>query len=64
MLTWPVTITTKDDDSYSLVQTDLSSFVGTGMAIKQTHLDSGRNLKISVKAATDINGVNAVVDNR
>jgi hypothetical protein len=42
----------------------VDAFVGTGIGTLQAHLDSGRSLKISVNAATDEAGVDAVVDNR
>lgn len=63
-LTWPVNITTKDDKQYSLTQANLDSFMGTGLAAKQAHLDSGRALKLQVDAATDQATLDAIVDNR
>jgi len=64
VLTWPVNITTKGDNQYSLEQADLDTFMGTGLAAKQAHLDSGRALKIQVNAAADQAALDAVVDNR
>lgn len=64
LTTWPVTITTIDDNSYSLAQADLDSFMSQALGTKQSHLDSGRALKVQVNAATTVEGVDAVVDNR
>lgn len=64
LLTFPVEITTSDDEAYSLTQANLNAFCGTALAAKQVHLDSGRALKVQVKNATDEAGVDAVVDNR
>jgi len=60
----PVPVTTVDDEEYLLAKTDMDSFYWTGFAVIKGHLDSGRALKLQVKAATTIAGVQAVVDNR
>jgi len=63
-LTWPVEITTKDDEAYSLIQTDLPTFTNTAMGTKQAHMDSGRALKVSTNAAVDQAALDAIVDTR
>jgi len=65
--TYPMGISTDDPDSpeYEVVDaTDLDSYYSTGLGTKKAHLDSGRDLKKQVSDATDIAGVDAVVDNR
>ncbi|HSG29084.1 MAG TPA: hypothetical protein VLA34_11435, partial [Candidatus Krumholzibacterium sp.] len=53
LLTWPVSITTIDDDEYSLSLANLPAFEGAGMAAGAGHYNSGRALKLQVNAATD-----------
>ena len=64
VLTWPVSITTMADSAYSLTQANLVPFLGTGLAVKQSHLDSGRALKIQINAAVDEAAIDAVIDTR
>ena len=64
LMSFPSDITTKDDGLYSLTQANLDPFIGTAMATKQAHLDSGRLLKISINAATTIEEIDAIEDNR
>lgn len=63
-LTWPVNCATIDGFEYSLQQVDLDTFIGVGQVTLQTHLASGRALKVQVNNATTKAGVQAVVDNR
>ena len=63
-MTFPIDISTKDDNEYSLEQADLDAFLGAALATKQGHLDSGRTLKVSVANATNQAELDAVVDNR
>lgn len=63
--TYPVAVTAEDDSEVTFADaTEVSTFVLTGMSIINGHYASGRALKISVDAATDEAGVDAVVDNR
>lgn len=63
--TYPVAVTTDNDGEYTFADaTSINTFVLTGMAIINAHYASGRALKVQVNAATDVAGVDAVVDNR
>ena len=64
LITWPISITTFDDSMYSLSQANLVPFLGTGEAVIQAHLDSGRLLKIQVASAIDKAALAVIVDNR
>lgn len=64
LLSWPVSITTKSDDEYQLSQANLDSFIGAGKAVVQTNLDSGRQLKVQINAATTEAELDAIQDNR
>lgn len=62
--TWPVEISTADNNTYSLAQVDLSTFWQTGRDTVKGHLDSGRSLKKQVYDAANEAAVDAVVDTR
>lgn len=62
--TWPVEISTKDNNVYDLTQANLSTFWIAGRDAVKGHLDSGRALKKSVFDAVDEVAVDAVVDTR
>ncbi len=62
--TWPVEVSTKDNNAYSLTQANLTAFWTAGRDATKGHLDTGRALKKSVFDAADEAAVNAVVDNR
>lgn len=64
LITWPKAITTLDDDEYSLAEADLGDFRDAEINAKFGHVDSGRDLKIDIKAATTQAELDAVVDNR
>jgi len=65
MITYPFGVTTKDDSEYLIQNTsDLSDFFIAGVGVKIGHLQTGRALKVSIKAAVDEAAVAAVVDNR
>jgi len=64
LLTFPMDVTTKDDQAYNLTSANLDSFVGAAAAAKQGHLDSGRVLKVSIDGAADQAALDAIVDNR
>jgi len=64
VITWPIEITAKSDGSYSLAQSNLTFFLGTGKATIQAYIDSGRNLKIATNNATTQAELDAVVDGR
>ncbi len=66
VLTPPIDVGSKDDkEEYELTAAaDVTAFYGAALGAKKGHLDSGRALKLSVEAATDIAGVDAVVDTR
>ena len=63
-ITWPMEITTKGDGVYSLSEQNLIYFLGTGKAVIQGHIDSGRDLKIAIIEATTQAELSAVVDER
>ena len=62
--TWPVRLSTIDDQRYDLDQDDLTNFFLTMMVTVRTHYFSGGDLRDVVNVATDKAGVDAVVDNR
>ena len=63
--TYPVAVTADDDSEYTFPDSaEVQTFVLTGMGAINSHYASGRTLKLSVNAATDIAGVDAVADNR
>ena len=64
MLTWPVAITTINDNEYQLAQANVNNFVGAGQMVIQTHLNSGRALKVQISSAANKAAVDAIVDNR
>jgi hypothetical protein len=65
ILTFPLDVTTLNDEEYELVDTTSAvNFCGTGLATKQSYLDSGRALKLQINSATTNAEVDAVVDNR
>jgi len=64
VITWPIEITTKSDGSYSLAQSNLIFFLGTGKATIKAYIDSGRNLKTAINDAITQAGLDAVVDGR
>ena len=65
LLTFPMGITTIDDDEYSIQnKSSLTTFYVTGLVYKKSILDSGRNLKVAVKAATTKAEIDLVLDNR
>jgi len=65
-LTYPITYNTIDDlDTYSVIDaTDMHTMYLTALATKKGHIDGGSNLKAQVRAAIDINSINAIIDNR
>lgn len=64
-IVYPVSVTTIDDGEYSLVDAPtVSAFFLTGVGVIKSHYDGGRALKIQVEAATTIDEVNNIVDNR
>ena len=62
--TWPVEISTIDNDTYSLTAANLDAFWNAGKDAIKDHLDSGRAYKKSVYDAVDKAAVDAVVDTR
>lgn len=64
LLTFPVEVTTIDDKSYSITSANLNSFVGVAAGVKQSHLDSGRVLKVSINNALNKTSLDAITDNR
>lgn len=66
---YPIKITIKDsdglDDEYTFDdEASFNSFYSAAFTFVQSKYDSGRALKIQVKAASDIDELNAVVDDR
>ncbi len=64
LVTWPLNVETISDESYTLSQANLDSFLGTALATIQANFDSGTTLKNQVLSATNIADVNAVTDSR
>ena len=62
--TFPLEISTLDNDTYNLTDVNVSTFWASGRDHVKGHLDSGRALKKSIKDAVDIAAVNAIVDAR
>ncbi len=62
--TFPVDVTTNDNDTYSLAEANNVAFWTAMRDQLKTHLDSGRALKKSVFDAADEAAVDAVVDSR
>jgi hypothetical protein len=62
--TFPLAISTLDNDEYSLASANVNAFWTAGKDALKGHLDSGRALKKSVFDAVDEAAVDAVVDNR
>lgn len=62
--TWPLNISTKDNNTYSLLQANVPAFWTELIDALADHVDSGRVLKKSIFIAADIAAVDAVVDNR
>jgi len=64
-LTYPYNITTLDDQEYSMADSvAVHNFFLKGINTKTFYINSGRSLKVLVKAATTILEVNAIMDNR
>lgn len=63
-LSWPISITTIDDTEYNLSEIDVEGFLNQAVSVKQSHLDSGRSLKIATNLSSDQTEFNLVVDNR
>ena len=64
LLSWPMAVTTIDDQEYVLAQSSLLYFLNAGTTVIATTIASGRNLKLSVKAATSLADLDAIVDSR
>lgn len=62
--TWPINVTTIDDQEYSLTLANLPYFIGTGSTAVANAIGHGRALKLAVGAATTQAGIDAVVDAR
>jgi hypothetical protein len=65
-LTYPIEYSTLDDSAhYDVVDADdLHNMYLTALATKKSWVDSGTTLKDSIRAATDEQSVNAIIDNR
>ena len=63
-LSWPVGITDQTDHTYSLALADLPTFVGIGMTVIKSSVDSGRTLKEAALSAANKSALDAVVDAR
>lgn len=62
--TFPLDISTIDNNEYSLAEANVAAFWDAGKTILKGHLDSGRDLKKSVFDAVDKSAVDAIIDNR
>lgn len=64
-IVFPLAISTKDEHSYEITSSgELSTMYGTMVATGKQHHDSGKALKDAIDAATTIEDVEAIVDNR
>lgn len=65
-ITYPITYNTIDDiDTYDVVDSaDIHSMYLTALGTKKGVIDSGTALKSQIRAATTIDEVNSVIDNR
>lgn len=62
---FPLAVSTLDDKEYSFTSfADYVNFYSTGFSIANGHYMSGRALKDQVNQATDVAGINNVIDNR
>lgn len=65
VLSYPHRITRNDDLYYHIQDAqELLQFIGGAMMGVEMHLESGRDLKAQIIAATTIDEVNAITDNR
>ena len=65
LVLFPVSITTKFDEEYKIIDKDeMKVFYGMGLGYVKSIVDAGRDLKISAKAATSIEELNNIKDNR
>lgn len=65
LITYPIGVSTSDDGEFMLTsKTHVQDFFVTGLGTKLAHLNSGRALRLQVKAAVDEAAVDAIVDNR
>ena len=62
--TFPLELTTLDNDTYSLTDANVQNFWNAGKTTLKGHLDAGRALKKTVFDATTIEEVQAIVDAR
>jgi len=64
VFTWPLAVTTNDNNVYMLSEANLPGYWGAAMVATKTNLDTGRSLKKLIFDATDRAGIDAVVDTR
>lgn len=64
-VTYPIELSLKDNTVYSIADaTEMYNVGMTALGTAKTINDAGRTLKAAIDAASDIEGVDAVVDNR
>lgn len=61
---WPLQITTKNGDIYSLVEANLMHFLSISNATIQMHLNSGRTLKTTINKTITQTELDAIKDER
>ena len=66
LLTFPLAVSVKADDEEYVIQdaAEFLAFWGAAMGTGKAHIDAGRALKLAVAAASDIDALNTVVDER
>lgn len=65
LLAYPFVVTTNDDQEFQLNDAaHVTNFYLSGVAVVNGAMSSGRALKLQVNAATSIQEVDAIVDNR
>lgn len=64
LLTFPTSVTTKENNEYILTHENLEGFLGAGLGSVQYILGGGRTLKVAVNNCVTKEQVNAIVDNR
>ena len=62
-ISWPVEISPRSG-AYSLALTDLDAFLRAGLLVVQSYKDSGRVLRLELEAATTMEELRKVVDDR
>ena len=63
-LSWPQELSTKDDQIYSLAESDVDAFVAAGLNKVNERLAAGRAIREAINACTTQEELDAVIDSR